>query len=195
MMTKHHTDHLPRLEPSFYRGQAYVHWTMTIKDRRTGWLIPAFHYKFRELLTHAAFRYAFTCPIYCLMPDHIHTVWIGIDDQTDQLKASRYFRRQVGEPLKKLGFEFQHQPYDHVLRDDERIESAFIHLVEYIARNPERKGLVPPDGFRDYRFTGCLIPGYPELDLWQSDFWSRFWRTYSFAQRHGLFRPYDEDIT
>ena len=195
MMTKHHNDHLPRLEPSFYRGQAYVHWTLTIKDRRTGWLIPAFNYKFRELLTHAAFRYSFTCPIYCLMPDHIHMVWIGINDQTDQLKASKYFRQQIGGPLKKLGFEFQHQPYDHVLRDDERIESAFVNLVEYIARNPERKGLVPADGFRDYKFAGCLIPGYPELELWQSDSWARFWRTYSFTQKHGLFRPYNEDIT
>ena len=40
-------DHLPRLNRAFYRGQAYVHWTMTIQDRRTGWLIPAFNYKFR----------------------------------------------------------------------------------------------------------------------------------------------------
>lgn len=153
------------------------------------------NYKFRELLTHAAFRYALTCPIYCLMPDHIHMVWIGIDDQTDQLKASKYFRRQIAEPLRKLGFALQHQPYDHVLRDEGRIESAFINIVEYIARNPERKRLVPPDGFRDYKFTGCLIPGHPELNLWQSDFWTRFWRTYSFAQKQGLFRCHNEETT
>ncbi len=186
--------HLLRLDPSFYRGQAYVHWTWTIHDRRTEWLNSAFHYRFRELLTHAAFRYAFACPIYCLMPDHMHMVWIGIDDRTDQLKACKYFRRQVGEALKSLGFELQHQPYDHVLRDDERSESAFIDLVEYIARNPERKGIVSPDGFRDYEFTGCLMPGYPELELWQSDCWVRFWRTHSFLRKHGLFRPFGEDV-
>ena len=187
-------DHLPRLNPSFYRGQAYVHWTMTIQDRRTGWLIPAFNFKFREFLTHAAFRYAFTCPIYCLMPDHIHMVWIGIDERTDQLKASKYFRKHVGRCLNKLGFEFQHQAYDHVLRDDEKIESALVDLVEYVARNPERRGLVPLDGFRDYKFTGCLVPGYPELELWQADFWIRFWRAYSFSRKQGLFRPFDEEI-
>jgi len=193
-MTRKYNEHLRRLEPSFYRGQAYVHWIMTIKDRRTGWLIPAFNYKFRELLTHTTFRYAFTCPIYCLMPDHIHLVWVGIDDQTDQRKASKYFRRQLAEPLKKLGFELQHQGYDHVLDDEERLEAAFTELVEYIARNPERKGLVPTDGFRDYKYTGCLIPGYPELTLWQPDFWPRFWRTYSFMRQHGLFRPSEEDL-
>ena len=185
-------DNLRRLEAKCYRGQAWVHWTYTIQDRRTGWLVPAFNYKFRELLTHAAFRYALTCPIYCLMPDHIHMVWIGIDDQTDQLKASKYFRKLIGVPLKALGFELQHQPYDHVLRDEDRIETAFENLVEYIARNPERKGIVPPDCFREYKFSGSLVPGYPELDWRHGEFWPPFWKTYSFLRKNGLFRPADE---
>jgi len=188
-------DQLPRLEREYYRGQSYVHWTLTIQDRRTGWLIPTFYYKFRELLTHATFRYSITCPIFCLMPDHMHLLWIGIDDRTDQLNAMKHFRKSVGLPLRKLGFEFQHQPYDDVLRDDERKESSVENLVEYIARNPERKGLVPVDGFRDYKFTACLIPGYPELELWQDDYWPRFWRTYSFLRKNGLFRPFDEDLS
>lgn len=125
----------------------------------------------------------------------MHTIWIGVDDRTDQLKACRYFRKQLGVPLSKLGFEFQHQPYDHVLRDDERQEEAFQNIVEYITRNPERKGLVPKDGFREYKYTGCLVPGYPELDLWQDDFWPRFWRTYSFLRTRGLFRTSEEVVT
>lgn len=186
--------HLPRLDRDAYRGQAYVHWTLTIEDRRTGWLIPAFLYTFRELLTHTAFRYALACPIYCLMPDHIHLLWIGIDEKTDQRNAMRYFRNRLQDPLSKLGFGFQHQPYDHVLRDDERKESAFENLVDYIARNPERKGLVAVDRFHDYRFTGCLVPGYPELNLRQQDFWMRFWRTYAFLRKKGLFRSCDEQV-
>lgn len=186
--------HLSRLDPTAYRWQAHVHWTMTIEGRRTGWLIPAFNYKFRELLAHTAFRYSLACPIYCLMPDHIHMLWIGIDDRTDQLKASKYFRKQLNIPLSKMGFTLQHQPYDHVLRDDERQEEAFQIIVEYIARNPERKGLTPVNGFRDYKYTGCLIPGYPELDIWQVDFWPRFWRCYSFLRTNGLYRPGDEVI-
>ncbi len=50
-------DYLKRLPPEYYRGQACVHWTMTIEDRKTGWLVPIFYYKFRELLTHTMFRY------------------------------------------------------------------------------------------------------------------------------------------
>jgi REP element-mobilizing transposase RayT len=179
---------LPRLSADFYRGHAYVHWTMTIHERAIGWLIPEFHYKFREILTHATFRYSFACPIYCLMPDHMHLLWIGIHGQSDQLKAMEYFRKQVGIPLKEKGCEFQHQSYDHVLRNDEMLESAVCDLVEYIARNPERKGLVCIDGYKNYPFSNCLVPGYPELQLWQPEFWQRFWRSYFFLQKNGLSR-------
>lgn len=185
---------LPRLEPGYYRGQAYVHWVMTIQDRRTGWLSAVFHNPFREILTHTAFRYAFACPIYCLMPDHMHMLWLGIDDRSDQLKASEYFRKRLGEVLKELGLKFQHQPYDHVLKDDEKLESEVGNLVEYIARNPERRSLVGAGQFQLYPFTNCLVPSYPELKIWQPDFWTRFWRCYSFLRKNGLFRPADEQL-
>ena len=186
--------HLPRLEQGFYCGKAFVHWTYTIRNRCVGWLSPKFYYKFRELLAHAAFRYSFTCPIFTLMPDHLHMVWIGIDDQTDQLKASKYFRKQLGITLATIGFEFQHQPHDRVLRESDRQESDFEDLVEYIARNPERAGLVPVEGYRDCPYTDCLVPGYPELTIWQSDFWPRFWRTYSFFCQNGHFRSIGEEL-
>ncbi|MEM9659162.1 MAG: hypothetical protein AAF961_12445, partial [Planctomycetota bacterium] len=71
-------DHLRRLEEVEYQGYAVVHWTMTMRDRRTGWLDARMYYHFRELLTHSQFRYAIACPIFCLMPDHIHLMWMGI---------------------------------------------------------------------------------------------------------------------
>jgi len=193
-MSDHH-EHLPRLEPEFYRGQAYVHWTMTIDGRKTGWLKPLFLYKFREILAHTLFRYALACPIFCLMPDHVHLVLIGIDDRSDQLKATKYLRKHVGEALGRIGFQFQHQPYDRVLRDDERLEGNFIELIEYIARNPERAGLIEPDTFASYKYSGCLLPGYPEMRLWDDQHWERFWRAYSFLRKNGLFRPAEENFS
>ncbi len=186
-------DHLTRLDRRYYQDTAFVHWTLNIQDRRTGWLIPIFYYKFRELLTHTAFRYSIACPIYCLMPDHIHMVWLGLGHGSDQLSAMRYFRKQLAEPLRRLGHDLQRQAFDHVLKEEERLETAFGNLVEYIARNPERKHLVPTDGFREYKFTGCLVPGYPELALWSADFWTRFWRTYSYLRKEGLVRGDDAE--
>jgi REP element-mobilizing transposase RayT len=181
-------DYLRRLPREHYQGQAYVHWSMTIDDRRTGWLVPIFYYKFREILTHTAFRYAICCPIYCLMPDHMHLLWIGIRPESDQLLAARFFRKQLNPILEKLGARFQQQPHDHVLSEEQRGKSAFEDVVEYIGRNPERAKLVPENGFRQYSYTGCLVPGYPELKLWQPDFWGRFWRTYAYLTKHGLIR-------
>jgi putative transposase len=185
-------DYLRRLPPEHYRGQAFVHWSMTIDDRKKGWLVPVFYYKFREILTHTLFRYGLCCPIYCCMPDHLHLLWIGILDGSDQRNAVKFFRKQVNPILEKLEARFQKQPYDHVLREEERDRDAFEAVVEYIARNPERAGLVKPDCFQQYPYTGCLVPGYPELALWQNDFWERFWRIYACLRQHGLFQLREE---
>src|SRR5262245_3506941 len=179
-------DCLRRLPPEHYRGQACVHWSMSMEGRKTGWLVPIFYYKFREILTHTAFRYGLCCPIYCLMPDHMHLLWIGILDTCDQRRAARFFRKQLNSVLEKLGAAFQKQPYDRVLREEERQRSEFEDVAWYIARNPERGGLVPEGAFRSYPFTGCLVPGYPELNLWHDDYWERFWRVYDTLRRTGM---------
>jgi REP element-mobilizing transposase RayT len=180
------SDHLKRLPREYYQGQAYVHWSMTIQDRRTGWLIPILYYKFREILTHTMFRYGLCCPIYCSMPDHFHLLWMGILPGSDQLLAARFFRKQMNPVLEKLGAGFQRESYDHVLGEAERERNAFEDVFEYIARNPERAGLVAENRFREYAYTGCLMPGYPELKIWDEDFWERFWRTHAYLVSNGL---------
>jgi REP element-mobilizing transposase RayT len=161
---------------------------MTIDDRKTGWLSQIFHYEFREILAHTLFRYSLCCPIHCCMPDHIHLLWVGILDDSDQRNACKFLRRQVNAILEKLGARLQPQSYDHVLREDERERSAFENLFEYIARNPERADLVRPDHFREYEYTGCLVPGYPNLNPWQKDYWEIFWAIYARLRERGLMR-------
>ena len=133
MKSKVEKDYLKRLPVEYYRGQAYVHWSMTMEDRKTGWLIPIFYYKFREILTHTMFRYGLCCPIYCCMPDHIHLLWVGIFDVSHQQKAAKYFRKQLNLVLEKLGAYLQRQAYDHVLREEERERTAF----ENVSLSPE----------------------------------------------------------
>ena len=189
--TKRH-DHLRRLPPEYYRGQAYVHWSMTIQDRETGWLVPAFHYKFREILTHTTFRFGLCCPVYCCMPDHIHLLWAGLREDADQRLAAKYFRKQLNPVLADSGVRLQQQPFDHVLLEDERQRAGFEKLVEYIARNPERKALVGPGRFHEYPYTDCVIPGYPEVSFRQEDFWDHFWRIYFSLFEDGLTRGFVE---
>lgn len=185
--------HLPRLSAEHYRGQAYVHWTMTTRARKTGWLSPPFYCRFREVLIHTMFRYGLTCPLYCCMPEHLHLLWIGILDVSDQRLAAKYFRKQTNRILEDSGCRLQRQPYDHVLREEERERDAFEAVAEDIARNPERRGLVATDSFREYRYTDCVVPGYPELNPWMDGYWERFWRTYSWLRKNGLTRGYEDD--
>ena len=183
-----HKQRLKRLPPEYYCGFAWVHWTLTVEDRRQGWLDARFFYKFRELLTHVAFRDRIACPIFCLMPDHSHLLWCGLSVASDQLLAMRHLRTDLDDCLKRIGYELQKQSYDHVLKDEELERDVIESLVEYIARNPERQGLVGNDEFAAYPFTGCLLPGYPQVRLFQSDSWDRVWRTIAFLKRTECFR-------
>jgi len=185
-------DYLRRLPREHYQGLAWIHWSLAMEDRQTGWLIPIVYYKYRELLTHTLFRYGLCCPIYCLMPDHLHMLWMGLFPGSDQLNAMKFFRQQFNPILETQQARFQEQPYDHVLKDEERDRSAFETVVEYIARNPERKSLVAQDQFARYPYTGCLIPGYPDVKVFQPDYWDLLWRLHAKLQSSGMMRLIDK---
>ena len=184
----HDGDYLKRLPPEYYRGQACVHWSLTIDERKAGWLVSTFHFQCRELLTHTMFRYGLCCPVYCLMPDHMHMLWLGLLDSADQRVAMKFFRGQLNTVLDQQHLRLQQQPFDHVLRDEELQPAALQAVVEYIARNPERKQLVPVDGFQAYEFSGCLVPGYPDLNPLHPGYWDLLDRICSKLRKEGLVR-------
>ena len=92
-----------RLPPAFYQGYAFVHWNMTMEERSRGWLSPAFHQRFREIQLHTLSRYRLLCLCYCLMPDHLHLLWAGLDIDSDQDKAATFFRKYLNHALAEAG--------------------------------------------------------------------------------------------
>ncbi len=160
---------------AYYQADAVVHWTLTVLDRARGWLTPAFHHQFRELMFHAAAREGLVCPIYCLMPDHLHLVWMGLRLDTDHLHGMAFLRTYL-EPALKLA-RFQPQAQDNVLREEERKRNAFAKVCFYIAANPVRAELMKAGEVWPY--SGCLVPGYPKLDPAEEDFWPTFWKIYA----------------
>ena len=131
------------------------------------------------------------------MPDHIHLLWMGLLENSDQRLAVKFFRTQLNKILEKFRVQLQRQPHDHVLRDEELQRTAFQEVFGYIARNPERADLVARDGYQQYKFTGCLVPGYPDLNLWQPDFWELFDRICSSLRKGGISRQLmsEDDIS
>src|SRR5437870_2584171 len=114
--------YLPRLPREYYQGDAVVHWTLPIFHRRQGWLDERFHSAFREMLLHTAAREGLFCPTYCLMPDHLHLVWMGLRPDSDQLNGMAFLRAHL-EP-KLAPQKFQQQGHDHVLKEEERRRNA-----------------------------------------------------------------------
>ena len=151
---------------------------MTIFDRQTGWLTDSFHSRFRELMLHTVVRENLFCPAYCLMPDHIHLMWLGLRRDSDQRNGMSFLRTHL-EPLLSPG-KFQPQAHDHVLREEERKRDAFVRVCFYILANPVRAKLAGES--EPWPFCGAIIPGYPKLHPLEEDFWAKFWKLYLAAR-------------
>src|SRR5208283_2456537 len=91
--------YLPRLKREFYQADAVVFWTLPVAHRAQGWLDAPFHAAFREMMLHTAAREGLLCPAYCLMPDHLHLVWMGLRHHTDQRNGMKFLRAHLGPAL------------------------------------------------------------------------------------------------
>lgn len=149
-----------------------MYWNYAIEKRSRGWLDESFQAKYREILLHACARYGLVCPAYTLMPDHMHHVLMGAATNRDQLSASVFVRKFAGVELGAV--EFQHQPHDHVLREHERERGAYAATCHYILENPVRERLV--SNAADWKYSGAVVPGYPNLDVFGYEYWPKFWR-------------------
>ncbi len=165
---------LPRLARAFYQGHAVVFWTHTIEHRAVGWLDVRFHSHFREILFHACARYHLACPVYALMPDHWHLVWMGLHEESDQLAGTAFLRKHIAPMLGSV--KLQDRPHDHVLREKERERGAFTSACHYILENPFRAGLAATSS--EWPYVGAMLPGYPRLHPYTPDFWDDFWKIY-----------------
>ena len=174
--------HLPRLNKEAYRGSAVVHWVFNIEKRKTGWLDKHSSMYFRYLLAHICGRHQIVSPCLCMMPDHIHMLLMGTSKSSDQITAVENIRRFFNQYLAP-SYQFQKTPYDHVLRKHERKQEAFRDMVNYILQNPVRAGLV--EDVQKWEYSVCVVPGYPEFDVWQEDYWQRFWRLYYHLAEEG----------
>ena len=175
--------YLPRLRREFYQADAAVFWTMPVGHRARGWLSESFHAAFREMMLHTAAREGLLCPAYCLMPDHLHLVWMGLRRDTDQRNGVKFLRAQLGPFLKPA--KFQHQAHDHVLTPEERQRHAFsVACADYVLLNPLKAGLVKAPV--DWPYLGAVVPGYPRANPFEADYWPWFWKHYFAARAPGL---------
>ena len=167
---------LPRLRREWYSGMARVHWVINIDERKKGWLSEQFHTEFERVSLHCLTRYQLICPAYCLMPDHIHLVWMGVSERSgNQIVAMEFLRKHL-RPALADGFAFQRQAFDHVLRQHESAGEPFENACNYVLDNPVRAEIASVRS--DWPYSGSIVPGYPKLDPNEEGYWELFWRIF-----------------
>jgi REP-associated tyrosine transposase len=88
---------------------------------------------------------AYDLHAYCVMPNHVHAVFQPLPEADGRERPlfailhslKRYTARQANQVLKRQGAFWQHESYDHVVRDDEEWQ----RIVNYVLNNPVAAGL------------------------------------------------------
>lgn len=150
-----------RLDLSIYEGRRAYFITCNTKDGR-----GLFHSKeivdiHLKILKEASLKNGFEVIVYCFMPDHLHILTIGNNDQSNLITFIKSYKQVSGFAYKKeTGLSlWQKSYYDHILRKEESIED----IVRYILENPKRKGIA--NNARDYEFSGSLVYGVDIFDF------------------------------
>lgn len=147
-----------RLDPDFYKGLVRASITLCIqgdkrifiKDKICNKLIKILH---EELRKENIINWA-----YVIMPDHMHFIIEGKDENSNLLKAVKLFKQRSGYYIKNnLHTEWQRSFYDHIHRKEDTLKEH----IRYIFENPIRKGIV--EDFRKYPFLGSLDFGIDDI--------------------------------
>ena len=80
--------------------------------------------------------------VYCIMPNHVHIVFAVERSATSLYKILQslkaYTARDANKLLNRKGAFWQHESYDHVVRDRKELE----RIVNYVLNNPVKAGFV-----------------------------------------------------
>ena len=155
MLEKHH-----RLEDSFYKSPIAVSFTACIHERKMVLNDNDIFKPLQKILIIELKKWAFECPVYLFMPDHLHLIVQSVNDGTNALYFMKAFKQKSGYWISnsKLCFRWQKDFYDHIIKNDFDIKNQGY----YILYNPVRKGLV--NYWKDYPFKGSTLYNFDEFD-------------------------------
>jgi putative transposase len=105
-----------------------------------------------DILKNESEKFGFKVWVYCFMPDHLHLLIEGKENNSNlkkfissfKQKTGFYYKQKTRDQLWQINF------YEHILRKEENT----INVANYILGNPVRKGLV--NNFANYRFVGSF---------------------------------------
>jgi putative transposase len=145
----------PRLRDFEYKGTHAYFLTILTKNHGVYFKDAKVVNGLVDILNETALSERFKVLTYCFMPDHLHLLVVGEDDESDLKKFVSFFKQKSGYWFKKNYKEnlWHLSYYDHVLRKKESIEG----VANYILGNPAREGLVSDP--REYVFSWSFYQG------------------------------------
>jgi REP element-mobilizing transposase RayT len=97
---------------------------------------------------------------YCIMPNHVHVVFAPLlqeDGQPIPLETilhsyKRYTARQANRILQREGAFWQHESYDHVIRDSDELQ----RIIAYVRHNPVKAGLIQDEAAWQWTYVEAM---------------------------------------
>ena len=92
------------------------------------------------------------------MSNHVHVVFVPLENDDESYHSlsaimhslKRHTARQANKCLGRKGQFWQHESYDHIVRDEAELQRIRL----YVLNNPVRAGLV--DEWRQWPWSYCL---------------------------------------
>jgi putative transposase len=135
----------------FDKWDEALHWNenrpLWLRDARIAGLL-------RDSLQYRNGR-VYNLEAFCIMPNHVHLVYTPLpkgDGTYHAVSATLhslklYTARRANQLLERQGDFWQHENYDHVVRD----EAECVRVINYVINNPVSAGLV--DRAQDWEWT------------------------------------------
>jgi putative transposase len=154
-----------RLNPGEYLGEKSFFVTMCCEGREPVFLKRELAEWIIAVLRAEAAAHQFLVDAFCVMPDHLHFLALGIAPTSNLLTLAKSFKQKTAyahQQAHRMRL-WQKNFYDHVLRPDEPSG----HVAAYIWMNPVRKGLCK--SFEEYPFSGSFTRPWKssrEAEVW-----------------------------
>ncbi|MBK8946175.1 MAG: transposase [Ignavibacteriae bacterium] len=142
-----------RLPKEIYIGEKAVAFTICIKNNKRLFTTEKIYKVFEKELLNALIENNCSAYVYLFMPDHLHLIIKGENENSNIKKTVELFKQKTGFWLSNnLPYiKWQKDYYDHIIRNDEDIQNQ----IRYILNNPVRANIV--ENLKEYKFKGSTI--------------------------------------
>lgn len=154
-----------RLPDAAYHGRKGVSFTACEAARQPLLACDEVFGMLAKTLAEAAQRHGCSVPIFCLMPDHLHVLILGLSDASRPRLAMNRFKQKSGEWLAahRPDLRWQKDFYDRIVRQKEGYEN----VARYLALNPVRAGFA--EDVYAWPYTGSI--GYELREIIEDAWW------------------------